>query len=140
MRDEQKSINNLEWGYYGKFYPQKVLAIKELRLDTGMSLKDAKDIIDELFDKIEAQVENNVDDAMKQSIKSPYTYEAFEREKNLYNQRNVKRRKPQNMKVENTKTVNRKEENSGSGCCLVSLLLLVFMPLRVIFGLAKKYY
>ncbi len=34
---------------YGKYMPNKLAAIKALREDTGMGLKDAKDVIEDLF-------------------------------------------------------------------------------------------
>lgn len=47
------SMQPIDWTYYPKFYPEKVKAIKELRLDTGLSLKDAKEVIEEIFARLE---------------------------------------------------------------------------------------
>lgn len=49
-KDSMKLIN---WTYYTKFYPEKTKAIQVLRLDTGLSLKEGKDVIDEIFARLE---------------------------------------------------------------------------------------
>ena len=47
------SMKPIDWAYYTKFYPEKVKAIKELRMDTGISLKDGKDAVEEIFARLE---------------------------------------------------------------------------------------
>lgn len=49
----RNSMQPIDWAYYTKFYPEKVKAIKELRMDTGISLKDGKDVIEEIFARLE---------------------------------------------------------------------------------------
>lgn len=47
------SMKLIDWTYYTKFYPEKTKAIQVLRLDTGLSLKEGKDVIDEIFARLE---------------------------------------------------------------------------------------
>ena len=47
------SMKLIDWTYYTKFYPEKTKAIQVLRLDTGLSLKEEKDVIDEIFARLE---------------------------------------------------------------------------------------
>ena len=47
------SMKPIDWTYYTKFYPEKTKAIQVLRLDTGLSLKEGKDVIDEIFARLE---------------------------------------------------------------------------------------
>ena len=49
----KNSMQLIDWAYYTKFYPEKVKAIKELRMDTGISLKDGKDAVEEIFARLE---------------------------------------------------------------------------------------
>lgn len=43
----------VDWTYYARFYPEKTKAIQRLRLDTGLGLKEAKEIVEEIFSKHE---------------------------------------------------------------------------------------
>lgn len=47
------SMKPIDWTYYTKFYPEKTKAIQALRLDTGLSLKEGKDVVDEIFARLE---------------------------------------------------------------------------------------
>ena len=47
------SMQPIDWTYYTKFYPEKAKAIQALRIDTGLSLKEGKDVIDEIFARLE---------------------------------------------------------------------------------------
>lgn len=47
------SMQPINWAYYTKFYPEKVKAIKVLRVDTGLSLAEAKEVIEEIFSRLE---------------------------------------------------------------------------------------
>lgn len=51
----KNSRKPIDWTYYTQFYPNITEAIKVLRLDTGLGLKDAKDVIDEIFRRIEKE-------------------------------------------------------------------------------------
>ena len=64
----------VDWKYYTKFYPDKAKAIYQLRLDTGLTLKEAKEIIDEIFLKIEnGEVERRADN----TVYSQTAYEKY---------------------------------------------------------------
>lgn len=47
------SMKPIDWTYYTKFYPEKTKAIQALRIDTGLSLKEGKDVVDEIFARLE---------------------------------------------------------------------------------------
>ena len=49
----KNSMQPIDWTYYTKFYPEKAKAIQALRIDTGLSLKEGKDVIDEIFERLE---------------------------------------------------------------------------------------
>ena len=48
----KNSMKPVDWTYYTKFYPNKPNAIQALRLDTGLGLAEAKDVIDEIFARL----------------------------------------------------------------------------------------
>ena len=49
----ENSMQPIDWAYYTKFYPEKLQAIKEIRLDTGISLAEGKAAIEEIFARLE---------------------------------------------------------------------------------------
>ena len=60
----KNSMKPIDWKYYTKFYPEKAKAIQALRLDTGLSLTDAKAVMDEIFSRLEkGQVEKQPSNA-----------------------------------------------------------------------------
>ena len=145
---DENFLDYINWGFYGKYYPDKLLAIKELRLNTDMGLKEAKDIIDELFQKIES-INPDFNKGKPQPQKSQSKKQQPTKSYNTarYNSPDTndvyghKRKAYKSSSSTSTKSNNRNSNDSSSGCCLVSLFMLVFyLPFRVIFGLAKKYY
>ena len=64
----KNSMQPIDWAYYTKFYPEKAKAIRELRIDTGVSLSEGKDVIEEIFARFErGEVQQRPADA-----ESPY--------------------------------------------------------------------
>ena len=49
----KNSMKPIDWTYYTKFYPEKAKAIYALRFDTGLDLTDAKDVVEEIFTRLE---------------------------------------------------------------------------------------
>lgn len=49
----KNSMKPIDWAYYTKFYPEKLEAIRELWLDTGLGLKEAKEVVEEIFARLE---------------------------------------------------------------------------------------
>ena len=221
-KKEQKSVD-----YYSKFYPHKVIAIKELRLDTGMGLAEAKNVIEELFSKIDAENEKQAENThavrnehitrKKSKVKKKRDFDAAFRlfnlkfwmvmagfvafiavtgiihpeintdesvnmllisslffvvmiirhkhlkryfdseeyklkleEKKRIKEEKRREKEKKNQEKQRYKTVHldkrlaepvAKSQNDGPGCCLVSLVLMIFyLPLKIIINLTKKYY
>ena len=94
----KNSMKPIDWKYYTKFYPEKAKAIQALRLDTGLSLTDAKSIMDEIFLKVEqGQVK-------KQPSNAETAYQPSKESSN-----------------ENLKTAGK-----VTGCCLFSIIYTFF--------------
>ena len=72
----KNSMKPIDWGYYTKYYPEKVQAIYALRLDTNLSLADAQAVIEEIFDRIErgevSKREIPVDDPQEKKRRDEY--------------------------------------------------------------------
>lgn len=49
----KNSMQPIDWKYYTMFYPNKSKAIQQLRLDTGISLSEGKDVVDEIYARVE---------------------------------------------------------------------------------------
>ena len=49
----KNSMKPIDWAYYTKFYPETAKAIHALRLDTGLGLKEAKKVVEEIFARLE---------------------------------------------------------------------------------------
>lgn len=49
--------------YYYRFQPNRLKAIKALRKDTGMGLVEAKEVIDQIFDKFSGESQKSVSSA-----------------------------------------------------------------------------
>lgn len=92
------SMNPIDWKYYTKFYPEKARAIQALRLDTDLSLTDAKFVIEEIFSRLEqGQIE-------KQPSNAEHTSQPSKKSSN-----------------EDLKTTGK-----VTGCCLFSIIYIFF--------------
>ena len=61
----KNSMQPVDWKYYTKFYPNKPKAIQQLRLHTGLGLKEAKEVVDEIYLKVEnGEVERRADNTV----------------------------------------------------------------------------
>ena len=75
----KNSMQPIDWVHYTKFYPEKTKAIQMLRLDTGLGLKEAKDVVDEIFSRLErGEVEQRKPNAEYDPSKHPIEYNDFE--------------------------------------------------------------
>ena len=93
----KNSMQPIDWAYYTKFYPEKVKAIKELRMDTGISLKDGKDAVEEIF----ARLERGEVQQRPANAEAPY-------------------KEPEVSSGEGLKNVGK-----GAGCCLFSIFYII---------------
>ena len=94
----KNSMQPIDWIYYTKFYPNKAQAIQQLRLDTGLSLSEGKDVIDEIF----ARVERGEVEKLPSNMESTY-------------------QKPRNSSNEGLKTAGK-----TTGCCLFGIFYIFF--------------
>ena len=91
------SMQPIDWAYYTKFYPEKAKAIKVLRMDTGISLKDGKDAVEEIFARLErGEVQQR-----------PANAEAPYKESEVYSGEGLK------------------NAGKGAGCCLFSIFYII---------------
>lgn len=95
---------------YLQHYPNKSLAIKDYRLDTGAGLSEAKDVMDIVFARYEATGEK---------VQRPPKFANSNRDNRTVNS-------------------NGNSNHTGAkwGCCLFAIFYLLFAP---IIKLAKKY-
>lgn len=91
------SMKPIDWTYYTKFYPEKTKAIQALRLDTGLSLKEGKDVVDEIF----ARLERGEVQQRPANAEAPY-------------------KEPDISYGEGLKNVGK-----GAGCCLFSIFYII---------------
>ena len=115
----KNSMEPIDWGYYTKFYPEKVKAIHALRLDTNLDLKDAKEVVEEIFARLErGEVEQR---------KANAEHVASKKEKQF------------NCNYEEYNTINTYTEKTSRnssvhlGCCL---LAIPYIAIGIIFNLA----
>ena len=96
---------------YLQHYPNKSLAIKEYRLDTGAGLSEAKDVMDIVFARYEAMGERV--QRLPKFADSNHDYRSV------------------------NSNADSKHIGLKFGCCLFSIFYLLFAP---IIKLTKKYY
>ena len=71
----KNSMKPIDWAYYTKFYPEKTKAIQALRLDTGLGLKEAKEVVEEIFARLEkGEVEKRKVNAEYQAPKNQHAH------------------------------------------------------------------
>lgn len=100
-----------DYSKYLKHYPNKSLAIKDYRLDTGAGLSEAKDVMDIVFARYEATGER---------VQRPPKFADSNRDYGTVNS-----------------NADSKHTGLKFGCCLFSIFYLLFVP---IIKLTKKYY
>ena len=102
----KNSMQPIDWAYYTKFYPEKAKAIRELRIDTGVSLSEGKDVIEEIFARFErGEVQQRPADA-----ESPYKAPDVNYGEGL------------------------KKAGKGVGCCLFSIFYIIFRAIFSLTG------
>ena len=98
-----------------KTEPNKAQAIQQLRLDTGLSLSEGKDVIDEIF----ARVERGEVEKLPSNMESTY-------------------QKPRNSSNEGLKTAGK-----TTGCCLFGIFYIFFgviFKLTSSYSKKRRYY
>ena len=81
----KNSMQPVDWKYYTKFYPNKPKAIQQLRLHTGLGLKEAKEVVDEIFARVErGEIERQEDNTEYSQAAYDNCYEMSREEKGSY--------------------------------------------------------
>ena len=122
----KNSMEPVDWKYYTKFYPNNAKAIQQLRLHTGLGLKEAKEVVDEIFARVErGEVERRVDN-------TEYSQAAYD------NYKKVNREETRNY-YDNTewKKVGA-AAGKGIGCGCFTILYLIFGTIFTLTGNYSK--
>ena len=49
----KNSMQPIDWRYYTGFYPEKEVAATALHMDTDLSMEEAREVIDEIYNRVE---------------------------------------------------------------------------------------
>ena len=118
----KNSMKPIDWVYYTKFYPEKTKAIQALRLDTGLGLKEAKEVVEEIFARLEkGEVEKRKVNAEYQAPKNQQAHYYSDSEY---------------QGVDAATKEDLKKAGRVTGCCLLAIPYIFF---GVIFKLVEMY-
>lgn len=116
----KNSMKPIDWVYYTKFYPEKTEAIQALHLDTGLGLADAKEVVDEIFSRLERG------EAEQRKANAEYSSKRYN---STYNNHQYSEINNSNEELKN----DLKKVGMGIGCGCFSIIYIFF---GVIFRLA----